>query len=136
MRVFASVAHLTEVLRRPFLKNIDPVEIGGQVTERWIDGAQRLVGFDRRGDIAAARKIHIRYEELTNAPMATVSRLYEHFGLKLSAGAVGAMNRLLGGKSSGGYGAEHWYVPERFGIYPQCLAEQFAAYTDYFDISA
>ena len=29
--VLGSVAHLTEVLRKPFLNNIDPAEIGAQV---------------------------------------------------------------------------------------------------------
>ena len=37
--VLGSVAHLTEVLRKPFLKNIDPAEIGAQVGTRWIEGA-------------------------------------------------------------------------------------------------
>ena len=134
MRVFASVAHLTEVLRGPFLKNIDPVEIGSQVTKRWIDGAQHLVDFDVRPDIAESRKIHIRYEELATAPMLAVARLYEHFEIPLSAGATRAMNRLINGKPAGGYGGDRRYVPDRFGINPQSLAPQFADYVNYFHI--
>jgi hypothetical protein len=135
MKVFASVAYLTEVLRRPFLKNIDPVEIGNQVTERWIDGAQRLVAFDQRGDIDPARKINVHYSELANAPMAAVARIYEHFGLELSAPAINAFEAQLNGRKSGGYGRERRYVPDRFGINPKILTPQFANYMNYFSVS-
>lgn len=135
MKVFASVAHLTEVLRRPFLKNIDPVEIGSQVTERWIDGAQRLVAFDQRGDIDPAKKINVHYEELANAPMAAVARIYAHFDLALSGAATNAFETQLNGRKSGGYGGERRYVPDRFGINPKLLKPQFSNYMNYFRVS-
>jgi hypothetical protein len=134
MRVFASVAHLTEVLRRPFLKNIDPLEIGSQVTERWIDGAQRLVQFDQRGDVDPARKINVHYEELAAAPMAAIARIYAHFDLPFSAPAARAIGAVLDAKPSGGYGGERRYVLDRFGINPQRLAPQFSSYLDYFGV--
>ena len=134
MKVFASVAHLTEVLRRPFLKNIDAVEIGAQVTERWIDGAQRLVDFDQRGDIDPARKIHLHYSELANAPMAAVERIYAHLNLALSAPAVQAFETQLSGRKSGGYGGERRYVLDRFGINPKILTPQFSTYMNYFSV--
>jgi hypothetical protein len=136
MKVFASVAHLTDVLRRPFLKNIDPVEIGAQVTERWVDGARRLVDFDQRRDIDPARKIHVHYDELANAPMAAVARMYAHFGLTLSPAAADGMGKMLNGRKSGGYGGERRYVLDRFGINQARLSPQFSAYMDYFRISA
>ncbi len=135
MKVFASVAHLTEVLRRPFLKNIDPVEIGGQVTQRWIEGAQRLVDFDQRADIEPARKINVHYSELANAPMAAVKRIYAHFDLELSAAAVNAFETQLNGRKSGGYGGERRYVLDRFGINPKILKPQFSDYMNYFSVS-
>jgi len=134
MKVFASVAYLTEVLRRPFLKNIDPVEIGRQVTGRWIDGAQRLVDFDQRADIDPARKINLHYAELANAPMAAVARIYEHFGLELSAPAMHAFEAQLNGRKSGGYGGERRYVLDRFGINPKILTPQFSNYMSYFSV--
>jgi hypothetical protein len=136
MKVFASVAHLTEVLRRPFLKNIDPVEIGNQVTARWIAGAQRLVDFDRREDIDPMRKIHVHYDELANAPMPVVARIYAHFGIDLPAAAGTAMALMLNCRKSGGYGGDARYVPDRFGINPQRLQPQFSAYMDYFSVRA
>lgn len=136
MKVFASVAHLTEVLRKPFLKNIDTLEIGAQVTERWIDGAERLVAFDQRGDVDASRKIHVHYEELAAAPMAAISRIYEHFDLPLTKAAVRAIDARLNARPSGSYGGERRYVLDRFGINPQRLAPKFSRYRDYFEIGA
>jgi hypothetical protein len=135
MKVFASVAHLTEILRRPFLKNIDPVEIGNQVTARWIEGAERLVDFDQRGDIDPARKINVHYSELANAPMAAVARIYAHFDLELSDVATNAIETQLNGRKSGGYGGERRYVLDRFGINPKLLTPQFSNYINYFSVS-
>jgi hypothetical protein len=134
MKVFASVAYLTEVLRRPFLKNVDPKEIGTQVTERWIEGAQRLVDFDQREDVDPTRKINVHYDELANAPMAAVERIYTHFDLP-QTGTV-AMETLLKSRKSGGYGGERRYVLDRFGINPQLLTPQFSAYMNYFQVGA
>jgi hypothetical protein len=136
LKVFASVAHLTEVLRKPFLKNIDPLEIGAQVTERWIDGAQRLVAFDQRTDIDAARKIHIHYDELAAAPLAAIARIYTHFDLPFAAQAARAISAQLNARPPGGYGGERRYVLDRFGINPQRLAPQFSNYLRYFEIGA
>src|SRR6201987_666051 len=44
VRVLASVAKLTEVLRRPFARNVDRIEIGREVSASWLDGAQRVSG--------------------------------------------------------------------------------------------
>jgi len=135
MRVFASVAHLTEVLRRPFLKNIDPLEIGAQVTERWIEGANRLVEFDQRADIGSSRKIHLHYDALAAAPMAAIARIYAHFDLPFSSAAAQAIGAKLDAKPAGGYGGERRYVLDRFGINPQRLAPHFSDYLDYFRVS-
>jgi hypothetical protein len=134
--VFGSVAHLTEILRKPFVKNVDPVEIGHQVTERWIDGAARLMAFDRRDDVAAARKFHIRYEALVADPLAAVARIYAQFGRELAPGAAAAMAASLAAKPRGGYAGQRHYALHKFGISPEALAPRFAGYLDYFGIAA
>ncbi len=134
VQVFASVAHLTEVLRKPFLKNIDPVEIGEQVTARWIEGAQRLMAFDQRPDVAADRKIHLQYETLVANPMAAVARIYEQFGWPLSTTSTQAMQRKLSANPRGGYARQRRYSLSRFGINPDVLRPHFAGYLDYFKL--
>ena len=40
VKVLASVARLTEVVRRPFMRRVDPVQIGRQESLRWLAGAR------------------------------------------------------------------------------------------------
>ncbi len=133
VRVFGSVAHLTGVLRRPFVKNVDPADIGRQVSERWIDGAERLVAFDRREDVAPERKIHLHYEDLVGFPLQAVARIYETFGLPLVPAARDAMARSLAARPRGGY-AQRRYALGPFGISQASLGPGFAPYLEYFGI--
>ncbi len=133
--VFGSVAHLTEILRRPFVRNVDFAEIGAQVTERWIDGAERLVAFDQRADIPAARKINIQYEELVADPLAAVARIYRHFGESLTPAATAAMATALAARTRGGYSGPRSYALGKFGISPETLAPRFTNYLAYFQVA-
>lgn len=135
VHVFASVAHMTEVLRRPFLHGIDAQEIGRQVTERWIDGARRLVDFDRSGGVAAARLVNIHYEALTADPIGAVREIYERFGERFSPAAEAAMQGHLAAAPRGGYGRNRYRLAD-FGINPEGLRPDFAPYMDYFGIQA
>jgi hypothetical protein len=126
--VFASVAHLTEVLRKPFLRNIDTAEIGAQVAARWIDGANRLVAFDHRTDIAPARKIHVQHDTLIAHPMQVIAQIYQQFGLPLSTAAETSMQRSLRARPRGGYPTHAPYSLNRFSISPEQLKPHFAPY--------
>ncbi|HTJ89907.1 MAG TPA: sulfotransferase [Acidocella sp.] len=126
--VLGSVAHLTEVLRKPFLSNIDPAEVGAQVGTRWIEGANLLLEFDRRPDVAPERKIHVHYEELTRSPLAVIERIYSQFGLPLRAQAVAAISEKILARPRGGYGKHAPYSLETFKLSPQMLQRQFAPY--------
>ncbi len=128
--VLGSVAHLTGVLRKPFLKNIDPGEIGAQVSERWIEGANMLLAFDEREDVPASRKIHVHYDELTAAPLAVIERIYGRFGLHLCPEAIAAISRQEAARPRGGYGRHAPYSLEAFKISTQALRGQFAPYVN------
>ncbi len=134
VHVFASVAHMTEVLRAPFLREIDTVEIGRQVTERWIEGAKLLVAFDRSGAVPPERLINLHYEDLTGDPVATVDLVYRHFGETLSPAAAAAMRGHLAAAPRGGYGRNRYQMAD-FGINPERLRPDFAPYMDYFGIN-
>jgi hypothetical protein len=135
VHVFASVAHMTEVLRAPFLRGIDTAEIGRQVTERWIEGAKLLVAFDRSGAVPPERLINLQYETLTNDPIGTVDRIYRHFGTALSPAAEAGMRTHLAAAPAGGYGKNRYQMAD-FGINPEQLRPDFAPYVDYFGIKA
>jgi len=130
--VLGSVAHLTEVLRKPFLKNIDQAEIGAQVAERWTQGANLLLEFDRREDVPAERKYHLHYNELTAAPLAAIARIYAQFGLNATDGAFAAMSRVIEAKPQGGYAKHAPYRLDAFKLNLPALTAAFAPYvTEY-----
>ncbi len=126
--VLASVARLTWVLRRPFLRKIDLAEIGKQVSERWIQGANLLLDFDRRADVAPERKIHVHYDELAGAPLAVIARIYARFGMPLRAEALGAMSRRIAAKPRGGYARHAPYSLENFKLSQSALQQRFVPY--------
>jgi hypothetical protein len=126
--VLGSVAHLTAVLRKPFLNNIDAAEIGAQVAGRWIEGANLLLAFDAWPDVEAARKFHVHYDALTGAPLETVGRLYARFGLELAEPARAAMAESVAARPRGGYGRHAPYALEAFKISAQALQAPFAPY--------
>ncbi len=126
--VLGSVAHLTQVLRQPFLRNIDAGEIGAQVAARWTQGANLLLQFDQRADIPASRKLHMQYEEFTAAPLAAIARIYAHFGEKLTEPAMQAMDRQIQAKPHGGYGRHAPYRLEAFKLSVPALQTAFLPY--------
>ncbi len=126
--VLGSVAHLTQVLRRPFLSNIDAEEIGAQVAARWTQGANLLLEFDQRADVPASRKLHMQYEEFTADPLAAVSRIYAHFDEELTGAATQAMGRMIETKPHGGYGRHAPYRLENFKLSVPALQSAFLPY--------
>ncbi|OYV41293.1 MAG: sulfotransferase family protein [Acidocella sp. 20-61-6] len=128
VEVLGSNARLTAALRKPFLRNIDLAEIGAQEAARWTEGANRLLDFDRRPDVPAARKIHVHYRDVTGAPIETARRMYEGFGLALRPEAEAAMQRLLDAKPRGGYAKHAPYSLDPFRISLSALREGFAPY--------
>ena len=133
VHVFASVAHMTEVLRGPFLRDIDPVEIGEQVTSRWIEGARLLVEFDRSNALPPERLINLQYEDLTSDPIAAIARIYDHFGEEFSEAARLAMRASLAASPRGGYGRNRYRLAD-FGINPDRLRPYFTPYIEYFGV--
>ncbi len=128
MAVLGSVAQLTEVLRKPFLKNIDSAEVGAQVAARWIEGANLLLAFDERADVAPARKIHLHYDEVTAAPLAVMARIYEQFGMTLRDETLAAMAARIAARPRGGYGRHAPYRLENFALSAQAMQAAFAPY--------
>lgn len=126
--VLGSVAHLTQVLRGPFLRHVDAGEIGAQVAARWTQGANLLLEFDQRQDVPAARKFHMQYEEFTAAPLAAIQAIYAHFGEVLTPEALQAMDETIKAKPRGGYAKHAPYRLEAFKLSAAALQAGFSPY--------
>jgi hypothetical protein len=132
MEVLPSAARLTELLRRPFTRAIDRLQIGREVMERWQMGALRLIAEAER-DRQSRRIFHIRYRDLTADPLGAAVELYHHFGLKLGDLARARIRDYLAERPYGGYG-QNSYHPEDFGLDPKVQWQRFGEYRDYFGI--
>jgi hypothetical protein len=132
LKVLASVAKLTEVLRRPFSRRVDPAEIGRQESLRWQEGAARMMHASRENGFAEPI-CHVRYLDLIADPLGTVARVYRHFDLELHSAAALSISRTVDNSPNGGY-ARHLYRFEDHGLDQNAEAEKFETYVKFFDI--
>ncbi len=133
VKVLLSVAKLTEVLRRPFTRRLDPAEIGREESLRWEEGTQRMIAV---GDNAGLREpvCHVHHLDLVSDPVSTVEQVYGHFGLALSSAAANAMERHVAARPNGGYG-RHAYRFEDHGLDADAERTRFRAYMLRFGVS-
>ena len=127
--VLASVARLTEVLRRPFARSVDLAEIGQQVCASWLDGAQRMMRVAASSDST----LHLHFREIVSAPEKAVDRLFRHGGHAASADAAQRMRKWLGNRSNRTHRLRRYNL-QSFGLDPEALRAQFKPYTDTFGI--
>jgi hypothetical protein len=134
LQVIASVARLTEVLRRPFTNWIDREALGRQEVERWSQGAELMI---RAADAQpfAEPICHIYYRELTGDPVGTVEKLHYHFNLPLKPKVASRIEHLVQSNPNGGYGINR-YRFDTYQIDPDMARERFAGYIQRFHVPA
>jgi Sulfotransferase family len=132
--VLASVARLTEVLRRPFSRRIDRIDIGREDSERWLTAAGVMIrAADEEG---FARPIfHVHYAELVGDPVGTVAELYRHFGRVLDPGTATRIRRRVAANPNGGYRGQRARL-EDYGLDPAGEHGRYADYMTRFGISS
>ncbi|HZT19720.1 MAG TPA: sulfotransferase [Dongiaceae bacterium] len=132
VKVLYSVARLTEVLRRPFTRRLDRLQIGRQVNEHWQKGAALLVEADARGLGPAVR--HLEYGAFVADPFRAVAGLYAQFGLPLGYSAAARMKAFIAARPDGGYARRPGRL-EEYGLDAEALRDAYRRYTDHFAIA-
>jgi hypothetical protein len=132
VKVLLSVAKLTEVVRRPFTRRLDPREIGRQESARWLEGTQRMMAV---GDDAGLPEPvhHVQHTELVADPVGTVAGLYRHFGLAQPPGVPAAVEQYARQRPNGGYGPRD-YRFEDHGLDAGQEREKFRDYAARFGV--
>lgn len=133
VKVMASCASFTEVLRSPFTAFLDREQLGIEVRQRWEKGAHLAVQFPRRRVDLQGRFFDVKYAELIKDPLAVVRSLYRHFEMPLTNGAERAMLRFLEQNPQNKHGV-HRYTLKDFGLDSAAEKRRFQFYTDYFGI--
>jgi hypothetical protein len=130
LRVLASVAKLTQTLRRPFARHVDPVEIGREVAAAWLDGSERMVRLAASGESV----LHLQYRRIVSDPMASVRAVYSHCSLDLTPLAEARMRAWLATRENAAWRPLRNGSLADFGLDSGSLRELFARYMSRFDI--
>jgi hypothetical protein len=132
-KVLASVASLTAVLRGVFADEVDPLEIGREVTYQWSNGLERALQFRRSRADAAARFIDVQYRDLLQDPIGLIRVIYARLGWTLEGETERRMRAHLASHPKDLHGP-HRYSLESFGLDPGAIAHLFKTYREYFDV--
>jgi hypothetical protein len=102
--------------------------IGRTQLELWARGAEQFTNARKR--YAPAQFYDVYYEDFVADPLATVSAVYEYFGLSLTSEARAAMSSVYEESRTGKRKPAHRYQLSDFGLTAAEVDERFAAYSD------
>ncbi|HEY2539613.1 MAG TPA: sulfotransferase [Stellaceae bacterium] len=131
--VLASVARLTEVLRRPFTRHVDRFVVGREDSERWLAAAELMIAAADDG-LFEPPIFHVRYRDLVADPAGTIAALYCHFGRALDPAVAARIRRRVAANPNGGYGQRRARL-EDYGLNPGREHDRYARYMTRFGIS-
>src|SRR5215472_3119705 len=132
LAVLLSVARLTEVLRRPFTRHVDKLEIGRQDSDRWLSATELMIEAADEEQFDEPI-LHLHYLDLVSDPLATVATLYRHFGRALDSATATRISQLVEAKPNGGYGTRRSNL-EEYGLDPVIERERYTRYMKRFGI--
>lgn len=130
-QVLPSVCALYHTFSSVLSERSDPVAIGTANLATWKLSLERLIAFRDAGN--AARFHDLRFDDVQNDPIGTVSRLYDELGDDLSDDARRRMQEWWKRNDESRPPAHH-HSPEQYGLDTSTIDEQFAFYHERFEI--
>lgn len=127
LKVMASLASLSTMLRAAFSESADPRAVGREMAQRWGDGLLDVMAQREYGRLPADRFIDIDYRAVVGSPIETVKTIYARFDRELTPAAEQAMHDFLAANPKDKHGA-HQYSLEQFGLDADEQDRRFAAY--------
>ncbi len=137
VKTVASSASLSFTSRPGSLSTLD---LGDYFGPLWLQinaiMVERMMDFRARNRAKDAEHFFdLHYGDFARDPIASVRRIYEHFGEVLSSDAETAMRAHLDAHPKGQYGAHH-YSLEDVGLAPEQVKERFSAYSARFGVES
>lgn len=126
----ASVASLTDTVRRVFSASTRASDVGQDQLEFWSSTIQRCM----RDRVELNREhcfIDVRFGELVTDPMGVIRQIYSKFKLPLAPATELKMQQFLAANARGKHGA-HRYTLEQFGLRQQDIDAAFHEYQHHY----
>jgi hypothetical protein len=133
LKVLASCASFTEVLRGSFTDFLDRKKLGIEIARHWERGARLAVEFCQSSGHSQGRFFNVLYADLVRAPLDVVRLIYEHFDMELTRETEMAMERFLAENPQNRHGV-HRYSLEEFGLDRDAERRSFKFYSNSFGI--
>jgi hypothetical protein len=133
LKVIPSDARLTEVMRRPFSRKVYPREIGAQLAERWMRGAETMLQVAQSRPALSSSIFHVKYQDLVREPAETVKRLYDYFEMPFPRETEKLIKHFIARHRDGDYGSNR-YTLDRYGIDGNALRRRCGDYMTFFGV--
>jgi hypothetical protein len=133
LKVIASLVSLITTLRGLSSRQVDPIEIAHDWTQRLARGLDCAMRTRQHRRLPRERVFDMHFHELLKDEVAMVRRIYAHFGRELPDDAAERMRRFLAGHSRDQRG-RHRYAFSDTGLYAGDERQRFARYQEYFEV--
>ena len=113
IEAIASVSSLVSILRSVFAEAIDPIQIGRDAVDYWVEALKRFTA--ERDRLPAERVCDLHYSHIQRDPIAAIRSIYDRFGWALSTATEDRMRAVLAAQPRHRRGS-HRYHPSQFGL--------------------
>ncbi|UCH28310.1 MAG: sulfotransferase [Myxococcales bacterium] len=133
IKVCASAASLTAMLRSAGTDHLDLHEIGRQQLDMWAKLVNEALEQRKRFADRSDQFFDVKLRETVADPIEVVRRMYAHFGFELSDEVDAKMRHFMASNPRDKHGS-HTYTAEDFGIDPVRDREPFEEYIEHFGL--
>src|ERR1700761_4628112 len=133
VKSLTSYASLTTLVRTMTSDHVDGHEVARDWSPRLKRALEHVIAVRDARDYPQAIFLDIKFPDFARDQFAVVQRIYDAFGLPMTAAGASAMKAYIADNPKGKYGV-HEYTPEQYGIAPEAVRADFHNYIGRFDL--
>jgi hypothetical protein len=133
VRVVVSISSLVAALRRLSSDHVSLPDVAEYYATALGKAFDNTMAYRRSGKLPESQVVDLYFQDFIKDQVGTVRRAYEHFDLKLSDQAAGAMQSFLDDNPADKHGS-HFYNFADTEMDEGDIRKRFQEYVDYFDV--
>ncbi len=133
VRVVVSISSLVAALRRLSSDHVSLPDVAEYYATALGKAFDNTMAYRRSGKLSESQVMDLYFQDFIKDQVGTVRRAYEHFDLKLSDQAAGAMQSFLDDNPADKHGS-HFYNFADTEMDEGDIRKRFHEYVDYFDV--